>query len=355
MKDLMTEYLPILNRFEIQGEVISVEPCGEGHINRTMLVTTTVKRYILQKVNPSIFKDIQGLMNNVCHVTEYLTSMEIETIHIVHTKDGNNHLKADSYYRMYDFIENTIAYQSVTDATVFKKSGAAFGKFQNQLATFDASVLVEIIPDFHNTPKRYENFVKAVKEDVCGRAKTCQAEIDFIVSHKDTYSKVVEGLADGSVPLRVTHNDTKFNNILMDADTKEARAIIDLDTIMPGSMLYDFGDSIRFGASTAAEDEKDLSKVHFDLALFDAYASGFCPEVKDSITQREIELLPYSAYLLTVECGMRFLTDYLSGDTYFAIKYPEHNLVRARTQIKLASEMEENFEAMLKTVEKYCK
>ncbi len=355
MKDFMTEYLPIINKFDIKGEVVSVAPYGEGHINSTMLVTTNEKRYILQKINSSIFKDVQGLMDNVCHVTEFLSSMEIETLNVVHTKDGKNHLKADSYYRIYDFIENTITYQSVSDTKVFKNSGSAFGRFQNQLAKFDASVLVETIPDFHNTPKRYENFENALKSDICDRAKSCKEEIEFIVSHKDTYSKVTEGLADGSVPLRVTHNDTKLNNILMDADTKKARAIIDLDTIMPGSMLYDFGDSIRFGASTAAEDEKDLDKVHFDISLFEAYASGFCPEVKDSITEREVELLPYSAYLLTIECGMRFLTDYLSSDTYFATKYPEHNLVRARTQIKLASEMEASFDEMLTKVRKYCR
>ncbi len=255
---------------------------------------------------------------------------------------------------MYDFIENTVTYQTVTNAEVFKNSGAAFGEFQNQLSHFDASVLTETIPDFHNTPKRYENFLKALESDVCSRAESCKDEIDFIVSHQNTYSKAVEGLADGSVPLRVTHNDTKLNNILMDANTDKARAIIDLDTIMPGSMLYDFGDSIRFGASTAAEDEKDLDKVHFDIELFRAYAAGFCPEVKDSIAKREIELLPYSAYLMTVECGMRFLTDYLSGDTYFATKYPEHNLVRARTQIKLASEMETKFDEMLDICKKYC-
>ncbi len=355
MTDFMTEYLPAINEFNIEGRVISVEPYGEGHINSTMLVTTDKKRYILQKINANIFKDVQGLMNNICNVTEYLSSIGVETLKVVRTKNGSNHLKSDAYYRIYDFIENTVTYQSVTNAEVFKNSGAAFGKFQNQLAKFDASVLNETIPDFHNTPKRYESFIKALEVDAFDRAKDCRQEIDFIISHKDTYARVANGLADGSIPLRVTHNDTKLNNILMDADTDEARAIIDLDTIMPGSMLYDFGDSIRFGASTAAEDEKDLDKVHFDISLFEAYAKGFCPEVKDSISENEIELLPYSAYLLTIECGMRFLTDFLSGDTYFATKYAEHNLVRARTQIKLAGEIEKSFDKMLKISKKYCK
>ncbi len=354
MTDFMTEFVPIVSKFKLDGEVVSIEPYGEGHINSTMLVTTDKKRYILQKINSSIFKDVQALMDNVCNVTEYLSSIGVETLYVVYTKDGKNYLHTDAYYRIYDFIENTVTYQKASDAEVFKNSGAAFGAFQNELAGFDASVLNETIPNFHNTPVRYENFVKALDSDSCDRVKDCQKEIDFIVSHKDTYSKVVEGLADGSVPLRVTHNDTKLNNILMDAKTNKARAIIDLDTIMPGSMLYDFGDSIRFGASTAAEDERDLDKVHFDIALYEAYASGFCPQV-ENITEREVELLPYSAYLMTIECGMRFLTDYLEGDTYFATKYPEHNLVRARTQIKLASEMEASFEKMLKIAKKYCK
>ena len=256
---------------------------------------------------------------------------------------------------MYAFIENTVTYQKVTDAKVFENSGRSFGEFQNYLAEFDASQLTETIARFHDTPNRFAYFKAALEADAYGRAKDCQEEIVFILSHADTYGKAMDALKDGSLPLRVTHNDTKLNNILMDAETNEARAVIDLDTIMPGSMLYDFGDSIRFGASTAAEDEKDLSKVHFDIDLFAAYAKGYCGAVKASITEKEKELLPYGAYLMTIECGMRFLTDYLSGDTYFATKYEGHNLVRCRTQIRLAAEMEANFEEMGKIVVEACK
>lgn len=356
MTDFMKEYKDICELFAIEGEIKSIEPYGNGHINRTFLVTTSgTKRYLLQVMNTNIFKDSDGLMNNICYVTEYLRSIGVETIEVIPTKDGAKYYKGEQACRMYLFIEDTVTYQKVTDSKVFQSSGKAFGQFQNYLAKFDASVLVETIPNFHHTPKRFEAFKAALAADVCGRAKDCKEEIDFVLSHADTYSKVVDGLADGSIPLRVTHNDTKLNNILMDEKTNEARAIVDLDTIMPGSMLYDFGDSIRFGASTAEEDEKDLSKVHFDISLYEAYASGFCPEVKDSITEAEINLIPYSAYLLTIECGMRFLTDYLSGDTYFAIKYPEHNIVRARTQIRLAGEMEQQFEPMLAIAKKYCK
>ena len=356
MTDFMKEYKDICELFAIEGDIKSIEPYGNGHINRTFLITTSgMKKYLFQVMNTNIFKDSDGLMNNICYVTEYLRSIGVETIEVIPTKDSKKYYKGEQACRMYRFIENTVTYQKVTDSEVFKSSGKAFGQFQNYLAKFDASVLVETIPNFHHTPKRFEAFKAALKADICGRAKDCGDEIDFILSHADTYSKVVDGLANGSIPLRVTHNDTKLNNILMDEKTNEGRTIVDLDTIMPGSMLYDFGDSIRFGASTAEEDEKDLSKVHFDISLYEAYAAGFLPEVKDSITDAELNLIPYSGYLLTIECGMRFLTDYLSGDTYFAIKYPEHNIVRARTQIRLASEMEQQFEPMLAIAKKYCK
>ncbi len=349
----LKEYLPLINEFNIEGKPITLEPYGEGHINRTFLLTTDKKRYILQMINSEIFKDIPSLMANICHVTEYLRSIGAETLTVVHTHKGESFVKKDKYYRMYEYIENTVSYQTVTDREVFKNSGSAFGSFQNQLAAFDATVLVETIPNFHNTPKRYESFTEALKADIWGRADSCREEIEFICAHNGTYSQITEGLANGAIPLRVTHNDTKLNNILIDAESGRARAIIDLDTVMAGSMLYDFGDSIRFGASTASEDEQEIDKVHFDISLFEAYTAGFLREVRDSITEAELELMPYSAYLLTIECGMRFLTDYLSGDTYFATKYQGHNLVRARTQLKLASEMEQQLEQMSQICKKY--
>lgn len=346
MIDYMKEYGKVANEFALEGKVLEICPYGEGHINLTLLVTTDKKRYILQKMNTRVFPDSDGLMNNICGVTEHLKARGIETLSVVPTKDGKSYIKGEECYRVYDFIENTVTYQTASDINVFRNSGKAFGEFQNYLAEFDASKLTEIIKRFHDTPNRFAAFKEALEKDAFNRAKDCQKEIEFVLSHENTYGIAMEGLKDGSLPLRVTHNDTKLNNILMDEKTGEARAVIDLDTIMPGSMLFDFGDSIRFGASTAAEDEKDLSKVHFDINLFKAYAEGYCGAVKDSITAREAELLPYGSYLMTIECGMRFLTDYLSGDTYFATKYEGHNLVRCRTQIQLASEMEAQFKEM---------
>ena len=346
MVDYMNEYKTVAQAFCLEGEVTDIRPYGEGHINLTLLVTTTQKRYIMQKMNTRVFTDPDSLMANICGVTEHLTARGIETLNVIPTKEGKPFLKGEECYRVYAFIENTVTYQTATDKEVFKNSGKAFGEFQNYLAEFDASKLTETIKRFHDTPKRFADFKAALAEDKLGRAKECQEEIEFILSHENTYGIAMEGLKDGSLPLRVTHNDTKLNNILMDAETGKARAVIDLDTIMPGSMLFDFGDSIRFGASTAAEDEKDLTKVHFDIDLFKAYAEGYCGAVKDSITPREAELLPYGSYLMTIECGMRFLADYLAGDTYFATKYPGHNLVRCRTQIRLASEMEAQFDEM---------
>ncbi|WP_169173145.1 phosphotransferase enzyme family protein [Bifidobacterium oedipodis] len=333
----------VAERFQLGREPVSIERYGDGHINTTYLIETAGggPRFILQKMNTSIFPDTVGLMRNVELVTSALRSQGRETLDLVPTVDGATWCEVSGgAWRVYRFIEGTVSYNLVPNPEVFREAGAAFGEFQNFLSSFDASQLVESIAHFHDTPHRFGDFQAAFAEDKFGRAANCHEEIQFFLDHENQYATVMNGLADGSIPLRVTHNDTKLNNILMDAETGKARAIIDLDTIMPGSMLFDFGDSIRFGASTALEDEQDLSKVHFSTDLFRAYAEGFVGQLRDSITEREAELLAFSGNLMTMECGMRFLADYLAGDTYFATKYPEHNLVRARTQIKLVQEME---------------
>lgn len=344
MKDFTINFDELFAEFRPDEKVLSAEPYGEGHINRTYLVCTDDGKYILQQINNDVFPNVKELMENILNVTEFLKSRNAETLNVIKTVRGEAFFEQDgAYFRVYDFIENTVTYQSADSPEILEESGYAFGNFQRLLSDFDSTLLHETIADFHNTPKRFVNFETAAEKDVLSRLDGCRAEAEFIISRKDTLRKITEGIKNGSIPLRVTHNDTKLNNILMDAETNKARAIIDLDTVMPGSMLYDFGDSIRFGTSTAAEDEKDLDKVHFDIDLYKAYESGFTRAMGDSMTDEERKLLPYSAYLMTMECGMRFLTDYLQGDTYFKIKYPEHNLVRCRTQLKLAKEMQERF------------
>lgn len=355
MQDYMKE-CNVLKGFKIEGEVKSVAPYGEGHINSTFLVETTVKNYILQRINTVVFKQPEDVMNNILLVTEHIEKKGALSLTVIKTNEGEPMLKTeDGCYRVYDFIENSLTLQKAENAQDFRNAGFSFGEFQKALSDFDASALSETIARFHDTPNRFENFKKAVEENKSGRLDTCKKETEFVLERKDTYDKIVKALADKSIPLRVTHNDTKLNNILMDPETRKGKAVIDLDTVMPGSMLYDFGDSIRFGASTAAEDEKDLDKVHFDIELFRAYAEGFLSALGDSITEKEREMLPYSAYLMTIECGMRFLTDYIDGDVYFATKYPEHNLVRCRTQFKLAYEMQQQEKEMSKVIDEILK
>ncbi len=354
MQEYMKEFNAV-SKFAIDGEVKSIAPYGEGHINSTFLVETTEKNYILQRINTVVFKNPMGVMENIVRVTEHLGKKGVLSLNVIKTNDGEIMLETENgCYRVYDFIEDSITYQKVENAELFRNSGYAFGEFQNYLSDFDASVLHETIARFHDTPNRFENLKEAIRLNKSGRLETCADEVAFVMERADTFDKVVKGIDNKTIPLRVTHNDTKLNNILMEPKDNTGKAVIDLDTVMPGSMLYDFGDSIRFGANTTAEDEKDIDKVRFDIDLFRAYAEGFCSALGDSMTDRERELLPYSAYLMTIECGMRFLTDYIDGDTYFATKYPDHNLVRCRTQLKLAREMQEQENEMARIIDEIC-
>ena len=343
-----------LDIFALDGKVESIKPYGEGHINVTYVVNTeSGKRYILQKINNSVFPDVPALMRNIGLVTDHLrrkTADSRRVMELIRTKDGGNYTEGDDgYYRMYSFVEDTICLQLIEKPEDFYESALAFGGFSESLSDFDASQLAEVIPDFHNTPKRYENFKRAIEKDALGRAKDVKREIDFILSLEEKMSLLEQMKREGSLPLRVTHNDTKLNNVLLDKATRKALCVIDLDTVMPGLSLYDYGDSIRFGASTALEDEKDLEKVTMSLDLFRIYTKGY-KEACPSLTQGEIEAMPLGAETMTLECGMRFLTDYLEGDHYFSIHRPEHNLDRARTQIKLVQDMENKWDRMMKTV-----
>ena len=254
---------------------------------------------------------------------------------------------------MYNYVERSASFEMVETPEQFYESARAFGRFQKMLSDYPANELYDTIPLFHNTVKRFADFKEAVANDLAGRKANVEAEINFVLAREADAAVVVDAIANGSVPLRVTHNDTKLNNVLFDAETGKGLCVIDLDTVMPGSLLYDYGDSLRFGASTGAEDEVDLDKISFDLELFEAYTKGFIEEVGDTLTPMEIELLPFSAKLLTYECGMRFLGDYLNGDTYFKIHRENHNLDRARTQFKLVADIESKMDEMKKIVKKY--
>lgn len=346
-----------------------VKPFGEGHINETYAVYMPgqdgkeVPLYVLQRININVFKNPDQVMDNIFGVTEYLRNiirqeggdLDRETLSYIKTKDGESYFEDDNGqpWRCLHYVPNSVCYQQVERPEQFYQSALSFGHFLKQLGEYPAESLYETIPQFHDTRKRFRDFVEAERKDVKNRARVCRSEIDFVLAREKDCGTLMEQLEDGVLPLRVTHNDTKLNNILFDKDTEKGLCIIDLDTIMPGLAANDFGDSIRFGASTAEEDEQDLEKVHFDIDLYEIYVKGYLEMAKEVLTPAEIESLPWGARLMTLECGMRFLADFLQGDVYFKTAYPEHNLVRARTQFRLVKEMEEQFDKMKDVLKKY--
>lgn len=361
------DFQKIISNFDLDCTLVSCERYGEGHINETYLAVVEENgkqvKYILQKINTKLFNKTDELMNNIRLVTEFnrkkITARggnpDRESLTLVYTKDGKPYYRDenDNCFRIYKFITDAVAYQIVEKPEHFYQSAVAFGNFANLLAEFNATELFEVLPDFHNTEKRFRDFEASLKADKMGRAKDVQAEINFYLSRKDYCSKIVSLLRSGEMPTKVTHNDTKLNNVMLDANTGEYVAVIDLDTIMPGSICYDFGDSIRFGCNPAAEDEKDLSKVNFDINLFETYAKGYLSALGQSATKIERDNLAFGAILMTYECGMRFLSDYLDGDVYFRTHREGHNLDRTRTQIKLVSDMEKVLDQMQAIVAKY--
>lgn len=356
----------ICKLFNIKGKVTSVELYGNGHINTTYLAQydyeNEITKYILQKINKNVFPKTKELMENIIKVTEYVKQKVIErngnpnkeVLTLVPTKTGGKYAVIDGeYYRMYVFVEDTVALQIVDNAENYTDAGQAFGDFIQLLNDFPAGELYEVIENFHNTVSRYDNFAKALDINIDNRISTCAEEIKFVQNREDICGVIIEKLRSGDLPLRVTHNDTKLNNVLLDSKSLKPVCVIDLDTIMPGSLLYDFGDAIRSGCNTGLEDEQDLTKVNFDITLFESFVKGFLKGIGNCITENELKLLPFGAKLMTFECGIRFLTDYLSGDTYFKTHYPQHNLVRARTQFKLVSDMENLWTEMQAIVDKY--
>jgi hypothetical protein len=355
----------IAGNFQFDGEFRKAEPNISGHINDTYIVYYDKdggpsQRYILQRINHNVFKDPDKVMENIIGITRHMREKIIkaggdplrETLNLIPTNEGGYLHRCDdgNYWRGYLFIDGARTYQMVENKEHFYKAGRAFGNFQRLLSDYPADNLHETIPNFHNTRMRFDAFVEAVEKDVMNRARDVKEEIEFALKRADDTPILVDLLEKGELPLKVTHNYTKFNNVMIDDETGEGICVIDLDTVMPGLSLYDFGDSIRFGANPAAEDERDLSKVWMDLGLYERFTRGYLETAGDSLTSTELEYMPFSAKLMTYECGIRFLTDYLNGDTYFRILRPGHNLDRTRTQFKLVADMEVKLDQMARII-----
>ena len=366
------ELLNIISRFDFPGNLVECEAIKAGHINRTYRLRFALpeggtRDFVLQRINTFAFRKPLEVMHNVRLVTEHLSAAmqrqgrdpQNRVLRLVPLKDDGGTLYQDDSgsWRAYDFITGARTVDRVDSPEQFREIGRAFGEFQSMLADFPIDELYDTIPNFHHTVRRMEVFERSVAADVKGRAAAVTPEIEAVRRRKGEMGQIVAMIEDGTLPLRVTHNDTKINNVILDADTGRALCVIDLDTVMAGSVLYDFGDAIRYGASTAAEDERDLSLVHIDMALFAAYADGFISETARGLTRAELEHLPLGALVMTYENAMRFLTDYLDGDVYFHIENADDNLARARCQLALLGDMEAHsarmYEITRDLIEKY--
>ena len=345
----------VFNNFQIYGDFVSAVPYGSGHINDTFLLKVKqgghLVKYIVQRLNNVAFPDPLGLMDNIQRITDHLQKKlkaagdpdaSRKSMSVLLTNDGKNcFVENGNYWRCYLFVENAVGHDIILNTAQAFEAAKAFGDFQKLLVDLPGERLVETIPNFHNTPKRFERFEQVLAEDKLGLAKNVQAEVDFILSRKDVAYKLLDLNAQGLIPERITHNDTKLNNVLLDKDTEKATCVIDLDTSMPGLALYDFGDMIRTSTSPAAEDEKDLSKVQVQMDMFEALVQGYLSTAAEFLTPTEKDNLAFSGILLTLECSIRFLTDYLEGDVYFRVHHDGHNLDRCRTQHALILRLEE--------------
>ncbi len=344
----------IAGHFNIPGQFAEAGPCGSGHINDTFAAVCNEgqakKRYAIQRINHNIFKDPPDLMDNVVRVTDHIRS-KLETqnaddisrrvLTVIPTSEGANYFKDEdgNYWRAYHFIEDARTYDIAESLEQIYQAAKAFGDFQNLLADLPDPALHETIADFHNGPKRFADFMAALEEDTQNRAKDAKQEIDFLKEHGSIFDVLPRLTLQGEIPIRVTHNDTKINNVMFDDKTGEGICVIDLDTVMPGLALYDFGDLVRTTISDAAEDEQDLSKVTIDLARFEPIVRGYLSSAGDFLNKTECQHLVHGGLMITLIMGTRFLTDYLAGDVYYKTRRPSHNLDRCRTQFKLAKLM----------------
>lgn len=342
----------ILEQFNLQGKVIRTEAYGNGHINWTYRVyVDSGESYVLQRINTYVFNDPVGLMRNIEILTDYMRERvenKDSILQLIRAKNKRFFIVNEDgqYWRVYRFVPNSVCYDAAPNLELFRECGSTFGNFQNLLADFPVEKLIETIPDFHNTPVRYEAYEEALDDASYRRVRYIQPELDFVESCKEFAPFLMDKLAAGELRLRVTHNDTKINNVLFDERTQKGLSVIDLDTTMPGFPALDFGDAIRYAGNAGAEDEQNLDKVFLKLDYFESFAQGFCGTCKERLDPEELQVCPEAAKLVTLETGVRFLTDYLMGDVYFKTDYPEHNLVRARTQFKLVQDMDKHMQEM---------
>ncbi|MEZ6016757.1 MAG: aminoglycoside phosphotransferase family protein [Planctomycetota bacterium] len=337
--------------FAIEGSLERADPLHRGHIHDTFVSTWATpsgpRRFLHQRMNDQVFKDVEGLMHNVARITQHLSETapsagsDLVALELVPTREGAPYLRwQDGPWRTYHYIANTTSFDRPTDAGMAHDAARAFGDFLARLESLPATELRETIPRFFSSPYRLEQLDAARTADAAGRAGSVEAELAFVAERRAFVPVMAEGLANGKIPARIVHGDTKLNNVLFDDATHRPRCIVDLDTCMPGYALYDFGDLARFTAATAAEDEQDLSKVSVDLELYGALSEGYLTGAGAALTPYERDLMPAAARLVTLTIGMRFLADYLNGDVYFKTDYDDHNLVRARVQFALVREME---------------
>ena len=359
--ELYNKLLEVSRLFRIEHEYLGYEVIQMGNVNRTYKVNFkradgSPKSYLIQNVNTYAFQNAEGLMSNIDKVTEHIRGKKPGQIalHFHHTADRATYvLDGENFWRLTNYVPS-VTYNTVKDMDIVRNAGIAFGDFQRSLADFDINDLVETIPDFHQTRRRYEQFCRAVEEDKAGRVAEAREEIDFIMSVKEQACRLTDMQLAGELPVRVTHNDTKINNVLFNPETNEPMVIVDLDTVMPGLVGHDFGDAIRFAANFVEEDCKEAEKAGLDLDVFRAFTEGFLSQTLQVMTEKEIETLPLSCFVIAVELASRFLADYLNGDRYFNIKYPDHNLVRTRCQLALAKDMLGKMDDMQKIICEFC-
>lgn len=358
----------VFEMFDVSGNIKRIDRMKSGIINDTFHVMVEncgkLKEYTLQRINGNVFKHPDQIIDNIERITLHLKKKleargedtENRLLIPIHLKTGANFYRDEigSFWRLYPYIDRSVCYNCVESPEIMKMIGKAFGEFQKDLADFPAETLYTTIPDFHNTKKRFYALYDAWRENSAGRANAETGALLGSLMEKEQIAFEIQKLVEkGKIPLRVTHNDTKSNNVLLHEDTNEPVSVIDLDTVMPGLSVYDFGDAVRYGANTGAEDEINLSKVSLDLEMYDAFAAGFIPEISEGLTDIELEYMSLGAITMTLELAARFLTDYLNGDIYFKTKYPDHNLVRTKSQLTLAEDMLEKYEEMKKIINKY--